>query len=79
MRFVACVGKEHCNEVDGACRACGRESGGIEETRQLIERVTAMADRFENFEEFIGYVGSKSLKKVRHRRRREGMGYTGDH
>ena len=70
MKFVPCIGKEHCTEGGSHCRACGRSHEEIAEARALVEAVSAMADRFENFEEFIGYVGSKSLKKVRYRRKK---------
>lgn len=74
MKFVACIGKEHCSEEGTHCAACGRSHEEIERARALITALSAMADDYENFEEFIGYVGAKSLKKVRYRRKTRAEG-----
>jgi len=68
MKFVACIGKEHCTEGGTHCRACGRSHEEIARTRALIDAIAgyALEMDFENYGEFIGYVGSKSLKKVRY-------------
>ena len=70
VKFVACIGKEHCTEGGACCRACGRSHEEIARGRELIAALSAMAEEYENFEEFIGYVGSKSLKRVRHQRKK---------
>lgn len=71
MRFVPCAGKEACTEGGTHCRACGRSFDEVERLRALIDSVVDFVETmgYENYEELIGYLGSKSLKKIRHRRK----------
>lgn len=68
--FKPCAGKTACRDDNVNCLVCGRSLAAIEATRRLIDGLAglAMAEGYDNIEEFAGYVAEKVVKKVRHRR-----------
>lgn len=68
--FTPCKGQTACRDDGTTCLTCGRGLGEIGRTRQLIDALTelAVAQGYENVEEFAAYVAAKMVKKVRHRR-----------
>ncbi|NTV96391.1 MAG: hypothetical protein HGA75_13410 [Thiobacillus sp.] len=69
-QFKPCAGKTACRDDNVHCLVCGRSLAAIEATRRLIDGLAelAMAEDYENVDEFAAYVASKVVKKVRHRR-----------
>jgi hypothetical protein len=68
--FTPCKGKTACRDDGERCFTCGRSFAEIEQTRSLIDALADLAvnQGYDNVEEFAGYVASKLVKKVRHRR-----------
>lgn len=68
--FRPCAGKTACRDDNITCLTCGRSLAAIVETRRLIDALAefALAEGYENVEEFAAYVAKKVEKKVRHRR-----------
>lgn len=69
-QFKPCAGKTACRDDNVNCLVCGRSLAAIEATRRLIDGLAelAMAEAYDNVEEFADYVAAKVVKKVRHRR-----------
>lgn len=69
-RFRPCAGKTACRDDSTTCLTCGRSLAAIGETRRLIDALTelALAQDYDNADEFAAYVAKKVEKKVRHRR-----------
>ncbi|TCJ14671.1 hypothetical protein EZJ19_09500 [Parasulfuritortus cantonensis] len=69
-QFKPCAGKTACRDDNVNCLVCGRSLQAIEATRKLIDGLTelAMAEDYDNVDEFAAYVAAKVVKKVRHRR-----------
>jgi hypothetical protein len=68
--FTPCKGKTACRDDGERCITCGRGFAEIEQTRALIDALAdfALAQSYENIEEFAAYVAGKVEKKVKHRR-----------
>jgi hypothetical protein len=68
--FTPCKGQTACRDDGKRCLTCGRGLAEIERTRALIDALAELAVRqdYDNVEAFAGYVASKLVKKVRHRR-----------
>lgn len=69
-QFKPCAGKTACRDDNVNCLVCGRSLQAIETTRKLIDGLAelALAEGYDNVDEFAAYVASKVVKKVRHRR-----------
>lgn len=69
-QFKPCAGKTACRDDNVNCLVCGRSLQAIEATRKLIDGLAelAMAEDYDNVDEFAAYVAAKVVKKVRHRR-----------
>jgi len=67
--FTPCKGKTACRDDGERCLTCGRSLAEIEQTRSLIDALAdfAIAQGYDNVEEFAGYVAEKVVKKIRHR------------
>ena len=68
--FNPCKGKTACRDDGKQCLTCGRSFTEIEQTRNLIDALAefAMAQGYDNVNEFAAYIADKVEKKVRHRR-----------
>ena len=68
--FTPCRGKTACRDDGEGCITCGRGFADIEQTRNLIDALAELAinQGYDNVVEFAGYVASKVVKKVQHRR-----------
>ena len=68
--FNPCKGKTACRDDGKQCLTCGRSFTEIEQTRNLIDALAefAMAQDYDNVNEFAAYIADKVEKKVRHRR-----------
>lgn len=68
-QFKPCAGKTACRDDNTTCLVCGRSLETIEATRRLIDGLAelALAEGYENVDEFAAYVAAKVAKKVRHR------------
>ena len=68
--FNPCKGKTACRDDGERCLTCGRSFTEIEQTRNLIDALAefALAQGYDNVNEFAAYVADKVEKKVRHRR-----------
>lgn len=68
--FKPCQGKTACRDDGRACLTCGRSFEEIEDTRRLIDALAdlAMAQGYDNLDEFAGYVARKVIDKVNYRR-----------
>jgi predicted Fe-S protein YdhL (DUF1289 family) len=66
-RFKPCVSRIACTEDGTHCRACGRSHEEINALRGLINNVTefVITMDYENSEEFLDYLKSKVLKKLK--------------
>lgn len=69
-QFKPCAGKTACRDDNVTCLVCGRSLQAIEATRKLIDGLAelAMAEDYENVDEFAAYVAAKVVKKVQYRR-----------
>lgn len=69
-QFKPCAGKTACRDDNVNCLVCGRSLAAIEATRRLIDALAelALAEGYDNVEEFAHYVAGKAVKKVQHRR-----------
>ena len=67
MKFTPCAGREACNEDGTHCRGCGRSHEEIARTRELTSTLADFLIQagYENPDEFLDYVGDKTLKKVK--------------
>ncbi len=65
--FKPCVSRIACTEDGTHCRACGRSHEEINALRNLVNQVTdfALGMDYDNNEEFLEYLKSKVLKKVK--------------
>lgn len=65
--FKSCVSRTACTEDGTHCRACGRSHEEINALRSLINSVTEFATKmeYENNEEFLDYLKSKVIKKLK--------------
>ncbi len=65
--FKPCVSRIACTEDGTHCRACGRSHEEINALRSLVNQVTdfALGMDYDNNEEFLEYLKSKVLKKVK--------------
>ena len=72
-QFSPCRGKDYCTEEGTHCEGCGRSHQEIASTRELIGELADFALKmgYDNFEEFIAFVGDKAIKKIRHVREQE--------
>jgi hypothetical protein len=68
--FKPCQGQTACRDDGRQCLTCGRSFEEIERTRALIDSLAemALAQGYDNVEEFVTYVARKAEKKVRFRR-----------
>ena len=68
--FNPCKGKTACRDDGKHCLTCGRSFTEIEQTRNLIDALAefALAQGYDNVNEFAAYIADKVEKKVRHRR-----------
>lgn len=67
--FSPCQGKTACRDDGERCITCGRTFAEIQQTRALIDALAefALAQGYENIEEFAAYVAGKAVKKVKRR------------
>lgn len=70
-RFTPCKGKNACRDDGTTCLTCGRSLNEIEETRRLIDALAelAIAQQYENVDEFVSYVAGKVESKVSYRKK----------
>ena len=68
--FRPCAGKNVCTENATHCLACGRKLEIVARTRSLIDDLTSLIldEEYSNIEAFMEYVGTKTIKKVKHQR-----------
>ena len=73
--FKPCAGKTACRDDNVTCLVCGRGLQAIEETRRLIDGLAelALAQGYDNVDEFAGYVAGKVVKKVQYRREQNAL------
>lgn len=69
-QFRPCAGQTACRDDGTTCLTCGRSLAAIEATRTLIDALAefALAQGYDNVDEFAAYMAKKLEKKVRHRR-----------
>lgn len=65
--FKSCVSRTACTEDGTHCRACGRSHEEINALRSLLNQVTEFAREmdYDNNDEFLEYLKSKVLKKLK--------------
>lgn len=65
--FKPCVSRIACTEDGTHCRACGRSHEEINALRTLLNQVAdfALQMDYDNNEEFLDYLKSKVLKKLK--------------
>lgn len=70
QKFRPCAGKKVCIENDTHCISCGRKLETIARTRKLIDELASLVldEDYSNIETFMEYVGTKTIKKVKHQR-----------
>jgi len=68
-RFIPCIGRNACRDDGTRCLACNRTLSEITRTRDVVERVTAFLEEmsYDNPEEFMAYMSSKVMKKLKAR------------
>lgn len=69
-QFKPCVGRLACAEGITHCMSCGRPIDHVVRTRQVVNDLAELimdAD-YDNVEEFLEYIVSKTKKKINHRR-----------
>lgn len=68
-RFTPCIGRSACRDDGVRCLACNRSLAEIAMAREAIETVTAFLEEmnYENPEQFIDYLSSKVMKKLKAR------------
>ena len=68
--FTPCKGKTACRDDGKQCLVCGRSFEEIARTRELIDALAdfALAQDYDNINEFADHIARKLEKKVRHRR-----------
>jgi hypothetical protein len=68
--FTPCKGQTACRDDGERCLTCNRPFAEIEQTRALIDALAdfAIAQGYDNIEEFAAYAAAKVVKKVKHRR-----------
>jgi len=65
MKFSPCVPNQ-CTEEGTHCEGCGRSHEEIAETKTLISNLVDFSKKldYDNPEEFVNFVSSKTLKKL---------------
>lgn len=72
-QFKPCQGKQLCQENEQGCRTCERSYEEIIKTRELVDELTELAQRFEyeNGDEFADYIAKRIKKKLAHASKEE--------
>lgn len=68
-RFSPCIGRTACRDDGVRCLACNRSLEEIAKTRDVMDSVTAFLEemKYENPEQFLEYLSSKVVKKLKAR------------
>ncbi len=68
-RFTPCIGRTACRDDGVRCLVCNRSLAEIARTREVVKSVTAFLEEmnYENPEQFIDYLSSKVMKKLKAR------------
>ncbi len=66
MQFSPCRGGDNCTQDGTHCQGCGRGHEEIADTREIIGALVQQAEKmgYENFEEFVNFVGMKAKGKI---------------
>lgn len=68
-RFSPCIGRTACRDDGVRCMTCNRSLEEIAKTRDVMDSVTAFLEemKYENPEQFLDYLSSKVMKKLKAR------------